>query len=108
MSVSNQPSIKAALTNQVDADICRSNNAMLEMAIADCWHCNDFTDATVESARFARVIKLAKLVRNDFKIPHRKKIGSPLLDLNFKTCLEQNKVALLKDASTFGLTFLGD
>ena len=81
---------------------------MLKMAIADCWHCNDFADATVESARFARVIKLAKLVGNDFKIPHRKKIGGPLLDLNFKTCLEQNKVALLKDASTFGLTFLGD
>jgi len=81
---------------------------MIEMAIADCWHCNDFANATVESARFACVIKLAKLAGNDFKIPHQKKIGGLLLDLNLKTCLEQNKLALLKEASTFGLTFLGD
>ena len=107
-SVSKQPLIEAALTNQAHVDICRSNNAMLEMVIADCWHCNDFANATVESARFARVIKLARLVGNDFKIPHRKKIRGPLLELNFKTCLAQNEIALLKDASAFGLTFLGD
>ncbi len=36
------------------------------------------------------------------------KIGGELLDLNFETRYQANKAALLKEAQTFGLAFLGD
>ncbi len=36
------------------------------------------------------------------------KVGGELLDLNFETRYQANKAALLKEAQTFGLAFLGD
>ena len=35
----NQPSINASITNYSQMDIRKSNNAQLQMAIADLWHC---------------------------------------------------------------------
>lgn len=78
------------------------------MAIADMCHCENLPDAFVESDRFKLVLKLAKLVTNDYKPPGRKKVGGELLDLNFKSCQENNMKSLLKEASTFGLSFLSD
>jgi hypothetical protein len=101
-----QPSINASFENM--SDIRKCNNASFEMAIADFFHCENIPDKVVESERFARVIKKARTVGSDFKIPSRSKIGGELLDLNFETVYKANKEALLKDASVFGLAFLGD
>ena len=78
------------------------------MAIADLFHCENITDATADSTRFALVLKRARLVGNDFKIPRRKKIGGELLDVNYKSCYNENKAAILKEAPVFGLTWMGD
>ncbi|KAL3772048.1 hypothetical protein ACHAWU_008070 [Discostella pseudostelligera] len=90
------------------SDIRKCNNASFEMAIADFFHCENIPDRVVDSERFARVIKKARTVGSDFNIPSRSKIGGELLDLNFETVYKANKEALLKDASVFGLAFLGD
>ena len=46
-------------------------------------------------------------MRSDFKIPNRKKIGGALLN-KLRQLLQTDKVASLKEALTFGLTFLED
>ena len=69
------------------------------MAIADLWHCENFLDRSVESARFKLVIKYARLVGGDFKIPTRRSIGGELLTLNYKGCYEHNKQDIMKEVS---------
>ena len=101
-----QPSVSTSFNNQ--QDIRKSHNATLEFAIADFFHSENIPDKVVESARFRRLIKVARLCGDDFVCPDRRKIGGELLDLNFETRYNANKVALLKEANTFGLAFLGD
>ncbi len=100
-----QPSISTSFHNQWD--ICKCHNATLEFAIADLFHSENIPDRVVESARFQRVIKVARLCGDEFVCPDRKKFGGELLDLNFETRYQANKTALLKEAQTFGLAFLG-
>ena len=101
-----QPSISAAIQNM--GDIRKSNNATLEMAIADFFHSENIADAVVESPRFARLVRVCRLVGDDFVIPNRRRIGGELLDLNYETTYKANKEKLLKEARVFGLAFLGD
>ena len=101
-----QPSISASIQNM--GDIRKSNNATLEMAIADFFHSENIPDAVVDSPRFARLVRVCRLVGDDFVIPNRKKIGGELLDLNYETTYKSNKEKLLKEARVFGLAFLGD
>ena len=54
------------------------------------------------------MIKKACLVGEDFVIPSLKRIGGELLNLNFETTYQANKAVLLKEASVFGLGFMGD
>ncbi len=72
------------------------------------FHSENIPDRVVESARFQRVIKVARLCGDEFICPDWKKIGGELLDLNFETMYQANKAVLLKEAQTFGLAFLGD
>ena len=101
-----QPSISAAFENTTDIRKC--NDASLEFALADFFHCENIPDQVVESDTLARVIKKARLVGSDFKMPSRSNIGGELLDLNFQMVYNSNKESLLKEASVFGLAFLGD
>ncbi len=78
------------------------------MAIADFFHCENIPDAVVELSRFVWLVRMCCLVGDDFVVPHRKKIGGELLDLNYDNIYQQNKEELLKFAQVFGLTFLGD
>ena len=89
-------------------DIRRSNDAMVEMAIADFFHCENIPDAVVESPRFKRLISVCRLLGDKFVPLNAHKIGGALLDLNFKVTYERNKEELLKEAGTFGLAFMGD
>ncbi len=89
-------------------DIRRCYNASVEMTIANFIHCENIADRVVESPRLAQLLKLARLVRNeDFKMPLRKKISGELLDLNFRTVYNENKALLCREASVFGLSFIG-
>jgi len=90
------------------SDIRRSNDATVEMAIADFFHCKNIPDAVVESSRFKRLISVCRLLGDKFVPLNANKIGGLLLDLNFKMTYERNKEDLLKEAGTFGLAFMGD
>ncbi len=78
------------------------------MAIANFFHCENIPDAVVELPRFVRLIRVCCLVGDDFVVPHWKKIGGELLDLNYANIYQQNKEELLKFAQVFGFAFLDD
>ena len=67
----------------MNMDIWKSNNATVEMVIADFFHCKNIPDAVIESQQFQHLIKVCQLVGKDFVVPNRKKIGGELLDLNY-------------------------
>jgi hypothetical protein len=55
----------------MNMDIWKSNkNAMVEMAIADFFHCENLPDLVVELPRFHCLIKVCGLVGKNFVVPH--------------------------------------
>jgi hypothetical protein len=79
-ALSSQRSISSSIQN---TDIRKSHNAIVEMAIADFFHCENILDAVAESSRFKRLVKVCRHVGDDFVVPNRKKIGGELLDINY-------------------------
>ena len=94
--------------SSVNMDIRKSNNASVEMAIADFFHTANIPDAVVESPEFKRLVRMCRLVDKDFVIPSKKKIGGELLDINFSNIQGINKERLLAEASLFGMCLMGD
>jgi hypothetical protein len=94
--------------SMMNLDIRKSNNATVEMAIADFFHWENIPDTVVDSPRFIRLVRMCRLVGEDFIVPNQKQIGGDLFDLNYANVYEQNKANLLKFAKVFGLAFLGD
>jgi hypothetical protein len=92
----------------MNMDIRKFNNATVEMAIADFFHCENLPDSVVESPRFHRLIKVCRLVGEDIVVTHRKKIGGELLDLDYQNTYERNKADLLKEVKVFGMAFMGN
>ena len=64
---SHQPSIEASMQSAGVRDVRDCNNALLSAAIADMCHCDALPDRLVESVRFRRMIKMARLVGNDYR-----------------------------------------
>ena len=93
--LSSQPSISASIHNM---DIRKSHNATVEMAIADFFHCENIPDAVVESPRFKRLVKVCRLVGDDFVVPNCTKVGGELLDINYENTYSLNKAELIKEA----------
>jgi hypothetical protein len=92
----------------MNLNVWKSNNATVEMAIADFFHCKNIPDSVVELPRFIRLLRVCRLVGEDFVVPNQKQIGGDLLDLNYANVYKCNKANLLKFAKVFGLAFLGD
>ncbi len=69
-----QTSILSAFDQAMSNDIRRSNDAQLEMAIANFFHCENIADRVVESTRFKYMLKQARLVGGEFWSPTRKKL----------------------------------
>ena len=60
--------------SSVNMDIRQSNNARVEMAIADFFHAQNIPDAVVESPEFKRLVRQCRLVDSTFVIPSKKKM----------------------------------
>ena len=73
-----QISILTGFDRASSNDIRRGNEAQLEMAIADFFHCENIADRVVESARFKYMLKQAWLVGGEFWPPMRNKIGGKI------------------------------
>jgi len=104
-ALSSQRSISASIQN---TDIRKSHNAIVEMAIADFFHCENIPDAVAELPRFKRLVKVCRHVGDDFVIPNRKNIGEELLDINYDNTYNLNKVELIREARVFGFAWMGD
>jgi hypothetical protein len=78
------------------------------MAIANFFHCKNIPDSDVELPRLIQLVRVYYLVREDFAMPHQKKIRDELLDLNYANVNERNKAKLLKFTKVFRLAFLGN
>jgi hypothetical protein len=104
-ALSSQSSISASIQNM---DLCKSHNAIVEMAIADFFHCENIPDAVVESPRFKRLVKMCHLVGENFVVPNCKKNGGELLDVNYEITYSLNKTELLKEAKVFGFAWMGN
>jgi hypothetical protein len=78
-----QPSVSAGIQHQMD--ICKVNNALAQMAIANFFHCENIPDMVVELPRFKRMVSILSKVESNFEIPKQRQIRGPLLDLNFQT-----------------------
>jgi len=94
-ALSSQRSISSSIQN---TDIRKSHNAIVEMAIADFFHCENIPDAVAEPSRFKRLVKVCCHVGDDFLIPNRKKIGGELLDINYENTYNLNKAKLIREA----------
>ncbi len=81
-----QSTIESSFDRVKSSDIRQSNDAQLEMAIADFFHCENIADRVVESTRFKYMLKQARLVGSEFRPPTRKKIGGKKYFLFF-VCL---------------------
>ncbi len=104
-ALSSQSSISASIQNM---DICKSHNAIVEMAIADFFYCENIPDAVVELPRFKRLVKVCCLVGENFVVPNRKKVGGELLDINYENTYSLNKAELIKEAKVFGFAWMGN
>jgi hypothetical protein len=96
-ALSSQRSISASIQNQ-NTDIRKSHNAIVEMAIANFFHCENIPDAVAESSRFKRLVKVCRHVGDDFVIPNCKKNGGELLDINYDNTYNLNKAELIREA----------
>ncbi len=75
-----QSSLNGLIDQMVQSDVRTISNAKLKMA-ADFWHLDNLPDQAVESPWFKLILKYAKLVNQTFKVPSRKMVGGPLLDI---------------------------
>ncbi len=65
-----QTTIQTGFDLAMSSNIIRSNDAQLEMAIADFFHCENIADQVVET-RFKYMLKQAQLVGGGFRPPTR-------------------------------------
>jgi hypothetical protein len=98
-ALSSQPSISASIQNM---DILKSHNFIVEMAIADFFHCENILDAVVELTRFKRLVKVCCLLGDDFFVPNRIKVSGELEYINYENTYSLNKAELIKEAKVFG------
>ena len=88
-ALSSQRTISSSIQN---TDIRKSHNAIVEMAIANFFHCENIPDAVAELSRCKRLVKVCRHVGDDFVVPNCKKIGGELLDINY------DKAELIREA----------
>ncbi len=69
---SHQMTIQTGMECTCQSDICHTNNASLEMAIAVFFYHKNIPDRVVESTQFKQLLEKAKYVGSNFRIPHRK------------------------------------
>ena len=103
-----QPAVDVAVGNHRQQTITGSSNAIFQMAVADFIHSDGLAFSIGSSPRFRRIIKLAKTIGLDFRMPGRNQISEVLLDKNFQACWEGNRDLLFSVALVMGTSWLGD
>jgi hypothetical protein len=105
---SRQCAIDTAFQKMKQTDLNSVNHARMDMAVATFFHENNISDRAVESPSFKIMLKYARLVGQEYKVPTRKGIGGPLLDINYNNIVENNKEILCRESDVFGLCWLSN
>ena len=103
-----QPAIDTAFENMVQTNITHMNHAKMDMAVASFFHESNIPFNVVGSSSFKLMLSYARLVGKDYKPPNRNSLGTTLLDINHKNCIEHNQENLCREADVFGLSWLSD
>ncbi len=69
-----QMTIDVGMERASQLDIRKSNNAAMDMAIADLFHCENIPEQAAESSQCQQMIKLPCLVGKDFVVPNSEKL----------------------------------
>ena len=80
----------------------------LTIAIADFIHSCGLPFRFADHPKFRRVVMLSGTIGNKYSYPDRNQIGTKLLDINYKSYMEDTKEKLKTDIKLFGLSFYGD
>ena len=78
------------------------------MAIAGFFHCDIIQYRAVNYHRFAILLSNERLVGYPFKCPNRRQVGGELLDHNYGSCSDSNRIIVGKDADIFCLSWMSD
>ncbi len=78
LASSYQMSIQDGMVFVCQTDIRHSKISILQLAIADFFHCENIPDCVVESVCFKQLLEKARYVGSNFKVSSRKKIGGKL------------------------------
>ena len=105
---SHQCAINTAFQKMKQTDLNSVNHARMDMAVATFFHENNISDRAIESLSFKVMLKYARLVGQEYKVPTRKGIGGPLLDINYNNIVENNKEILCRESDVFGLCWLSE
>ena len=88
--------------------VLKQNETQLKVACADLCHAHGLPFTLPQTARFQKVLKLAKCVSSNFQPPSRFTISNDLLDKNYEIYVEENHKKLFSECDVFGLSMLGD
>jgi hypothetical protein len=89
-------------------DVAVSNSAKLTTAIAEFVYCKGLSFSATEGEHFLHVLKLARLVKGDYRPPTRKVLSNELLEISYQGRLDRYMVDLAVDSDVYGLSLFGD
>jgi hypothetical protein len=92
----------------VQQSFLASNESMLTMAIADLIHSHGLSFIFAESARFKKVLTLAKLAGKKYNPPNGEMVRGELMDVNFVRHTNRVRKDLETDKEIYGLSLFGD
>jgi hypothetical protein len=85
-----------------------SNAAKLTTAIAEFVFCKGLSFSAVDGEQFLQVLKLARLVKGEYRPPSCKVLSNELLEISYQGRLDRYMVDLATDSEVYGLTLFGD
>ncbi len=80
----------------------------LNVAIADCIHCNSLPFRLTKDAKFIAMIRAAKSAPSNYVTPTQAAITGKLFNATYDTYMAKVKSEIERDADLLGLTIYGD
>lgn len=96
------------MTGDGGGGVAASNSTLLTSAIAEFVFCKGLSFSAVEGEHFLQILKLARLVGNKYRPPHRRLLANELLDVSYNRRMEKYLTDLDVDADVYGLSVFGD
>jgi hypothetical protein len=96
------------MTGDGGGGVAASNSTLLTSAIAEFVFCKGLSFSAVEGEHFLQILKLARLVGNKYRPPHRRLLANELLEVSYNRRMEKYLMDLDVEADVYGLSIFGD